>query len=153
MRDYPRGGSGRLPEKQLRHRPIDPHDQATIARVAAVLLILAGASALGIHVSGEGMMRRDQATPLVASFRVNLNEADWPEIAALPGIGEKTARAIVAWRETHGHFSSADELEKIDGIGRMTAARLAGLVETPRDAMESSRVAMSRFAASNRFRR
>jgi competence ComEA-like helix-hairpin-helix protein len=42
-----------------------------------------------------------------------MDEADWD---ALPGIGPKTARDIVTYRQNNGGFSSLDELKNIPGI-------------------------------------
>ena len=51
---------------------------------------------------------------------VNINTASAEEIAqALNGVGESKAAAIVAQREAHGPFKSADELTMVKGIGPM----------------------------------
>ncbi len=58
---------------------------------------------------------------------VDLNRADAETIASvLSGVGLRKAEAIVAWREAHGPFRSADDLVQVKGIGRAT-------VETNRD--------------------
>ena len=46
------------------------------------------------------------------------------ELERLPGIGEKRAQAIVAWREEHGPFRSVDELVQVSGIGEKLLAGL-----------------------------
>ena len=49
---------------------------------------------------------------------VNINTADAATIAMeLKGVGEKTAAAIVAYREEHGPFKTLDDLKKVKGIG------------------------------------
>ncbi|BAM05035.1 ComEA family DNA-binding protein [Phycisphaera mikurensis] len=48
-----------------------------------------------------------------AAGRVDLNEADERELAALPGLGPATATAILARRP----FASVDELQEVSGIG------------------------------------
>lgn len=49
---------------------------------------------------------------------VNINTADAATIAMeLKGVGEKTAAAIVAYREEHGPFKTLDELRNVKGIG------------------------------------
>ena len=45
-------------------------------------------------------------------------------LSRLPGIGEKRAQAIVAWREEHGPFQSVDELVQVSGIGEKLLAGL-----------------------------
>jgi len=53
------------------------------------------------------------------SGRVNLNGADASTLQReLMGIGEAKAKAIVAYRETNGPFSSVDELLEVKGIGK-----------------------------------
>lgn len=57
---------------------------------------------------------------------IDINAADVYDLQRLPGIGEKRALDIVAWREEHGPFQTADELTEISGIG---PAILEGLRE------------------------
>ncbi|HEX7047524.1 MAG TPA: ComEA family DNA-binding protein [Gammaproteobacteria bacterium] len=49
---------------------------------------------------------------------VNVNTADAATLASeLQGVGEKTAEAIVAYREQNGPFKTLDDLKKVKGIG------------------------------------
>ena len=48
---------------------------------------------------------------------IDINTADVYDLQRLPGIGEKRAQAIVAYREEHGPFQSVDELDNVEGIG------------------------------------
>jgi competence protein ComEA len=66
--------------------------------------------------------------PPSAGTLVNLNTATGEQLESLPGVGPVTAEKILAWRESHGAFSSVDELLEIDGIGEKTFAELAPLV-------------------------
>jgi competence protein ComEA len=36
----------------------------------------------------------------------------------LEGVGAGTAKKIIAWREAHGPFKHAHDLEKVPGVGR-----------------------------------
>ena len=56
--------------------------------------------------------------------RIDPNTADWATLAALPGIGEKRARDIVAFREESKRmfpngvvFTRREDLLKVKGIG------------------------------------
>ena len=61
-----------------------------------------------------------------ASQEVNVNTADSATIASsLHGIGKSKAKAIVAYREAHGPFTSLDQLAAIKGIGEKTLAENA----------------------------
>lgn len=55
-----------------------------------------------------------------ASYQVDINLADWPELAVLPGIGEVTAQRIVQYRKEHGPFRRVEDLLKVPGIGPKT---------------------------------
>lgn len=66
--------------------------------------------------------------PPSAGALVNLNTATGEQLESLPGVGPVTAEKILSWRESHGAFSSVDELLEIDGIGEKTFAELAPLV-------------------------
>ena len=52
--------------------------------------------------------------------KINLNTASADELAALKGVGEKKAQAIVDYREKQGKFTSVDQLEEVSGIGPAT---------------------------------
>ncbi len=59
----------------------------------------------------------------VSSFagKVDVNHADADTIAAeLEGVGVMKAQLIVAYREEHGPFKSADDLTMVKGIGERT---------------------------------
>lgn len=57
---------------------------------------------------------------LPLDYHIDLNEGAWIEYVMVPGVGEKTARAIVGWRERHGSFDSIDQLDQVPGIGPVT---------------------------------
>ena len=49
--------------------------------------------------------------------RLNINTASAADLTALPGIGEKKAAAIVAYRDANGPFTEPEQLLQVDGIG------------------------------------
>ena len=51
---------------------------------------------------------------------VDINLADTETLALLKGVGEKRAKAIVAYRELNGQFSSVDDLLNVKGVGEHT---------------------------------
>ena len=52
---------------------------------------------------------------------LDLNSATEKQLEALPAIGPKHARSIIASRNARGgHFASVDQLLEIDGIGQKT---------------------------------
>ena len=94
----------------------------------AVLVLLGLASAVGWWLAHGGATGRlievDQAAPQTAAFQVDINEADWPELAELPGIGRVMAKRIVEDRRTQGPFVDHDDLRRVRGIGPKTLERL-----------------------------
>jgi len=65
------------------------------------------------------------STPgLAAAGMINLNSADAKSLSnTLDGIGLTKARAIVAYRNQHGNFSSLDQLLQVKGVGKKTLER------------------------------
>ena len=64
-------------------------------------------------------------TANIALAAVNINTADKKTLASLPGIGEVKAEAIIKYREAHGKFKDAKDLEKVKGIGEKTVKKLS----------------------------
>lgn len=54
---------------------------------------------------------------LLPGETIDINTADVYDLQRLPGIGEKRAMDIAAWREANGSFQSVDELTQVSGIG------------------------------------
>ena len=60
---------------------------------------------------------KNNKSKLLADKSININTADKNTLIKLPGIGNKTADAIIAYRKKHGNFSKISDLKKIKGIG------------------------------------
>jgi competence protein ComEA len=76
---------------------------------------------------GKGMISLEPLSPSkqkVLSLPVSLNTAGVEELDTLAGIGPRTARAIVEYRETYGRFTSVEELLRVPGIGPKKLAAL-----------------------------
>lgn len=61
-----------------------------------------------------------------SSFAVDLNKATQAELEALKGIGEVKAKAIIDYRTKNGPFKSADDLDKVKGVGKGIIAKIGG---------------------------
>ncbi len=48
--------------------------------------------------------------------RININTATAEELMTIPGVGKAKADSIIAYREEHGAFSSAEDLMNVAGI-------------------------------------
>lgn len=64
-----------------------------------------------------------------AAGKVSLNSATAAQLEALPRIGPVTAAKIVEFRQQHGGFQSVEQLKEVAGIGDVTFAGLAPLVQ------------------------
>jgi competence protein ComEA len=104
-------------------------DQVSIAILtsAGLLLLLSHWCYRGA-LSGR-YLEFDAATDdQLPKFMVSVNQADWPELMLLPGIGETMARRIVDWRDRQGPFRAVADLEQVPGIGSRTAQRIAAQI-------------------------
>jgi len=104
-------------------------DQAAVAGL--VLFGLLGT--VGWWLSQGGLQGRlvelEKAQPRQASYLVDINSADWPELVQLPGIGEVLARRIVEERASRGPFRDLDDLrERVRGVGPATLERIRPFV-------------------------
>jgi len=59
---------------------------------------------------------------------VDLNTASWALLAYVSGIGEKLAKAVVAFRDEHGSFASRQELLKVPRLGAKAFEQAAGFL-------------------------
>jgi hypothetical protein len=102
----------------------------TAAQRRAILTLLAVLLLVLSIQAWRKPMYISQPQPLIAprhellSDRIDPNTADWPTLAALPGIGERRAQDIVAYRERRRQhapdavvFRDADDLARVRGIG------------------------------------
>lgn len=64
----------------------------------------------------------------VTGALVDLNTASVADLDALPGIGEATAKKIVADREKNGPFAAPEDLMRVSGIGEKKFESLKDLV-------------------------
>jgi competence protein ComEA len=63
------------------------------------------------------------------SRQVDLNRSDANELGQIPNLGKKKAESIVAHRQLHGSIDSAQDLQHINGIGPITAAKVRDSVK------------------------
>lgn len=56
--------------------------------------------------------------------KININTADGKELERLSGIGEKNARAIIAYRAENGAFQQTEDIMDVPGIGEKTFEKM-----------------------------
>jgi competence protein ComEA len=99
-------------------------DQAAVAGLSlAAMLALAGYWFAEGRARGR-LIEIDRAVPADARYIVDVNRADWPELAQLPGIGEGLARRIVESRDQDGDFIDHEDLRRVRGIGPKTLEQI-----------------------------
>ena len=57
------------------------------------------------------------------SALINPNTATLAQLMSLPGVGQTKARAIIAYRQQVGTFSTLDQITQVSGIGDKTYAK------------------------------
>jgi competence protein ComEA len=103
---------------------IRPRERRTATVLTAGALALMAAGWWRHAGDADGMIDIDRATPLTAKFQVNVNQADWPELMQLPGVGRTLAERLIAERDERGAFQNVEELTRVEGIGPRTIERI-----------------------------
>lgn len=111
-------------------------------RKIAGMILIATALVLTAFLVGHGIGAKN-AQPVLhpaevaleepaasAESMVNLNTATCEELCALPGIGEKLAESILAYRQEHDGIRSVWELENVPGIGEGKLEKIIPLICT-----------------------
>lgn len=86
--------------------------------IAASILTVVIIICLGIFdveppkVSYEGM-----AATAISEYKIDINTAEKNELVRCEGLGEKTAEAIIEYRNKNGKFNSVDDLLNVKGVG------------------------------------
>lgn len=65
--------------------------------------------------------KNDEETESIEQTKlyININTASLSELVKLPGIGPKTAEAIINFRNLNGNFKNVEDLKKVKGIGEV----------------------------------
>lgn len=79
-----------------------------------------------IYVSKKGE-KPTTSTNLKSQSYIDLNLAEKEELMTLPGVGEKTADKIIAYREAQP-FEKVEDLLKVSGFGKKKMEALKGLI-------------------------
>ena len=120
----------RLPQSHMSRQPdsrrwlLRRMDQAAVAGFTLLALVALAGYWLSHGGASGRLIEIDRAERQSAGFTVNVNQADWPELAQIPGVGETIARRIVAMRQERGPFADHDELRRVRGIGPRTLDRM-----------------------------
>ena len=83
-----------------------------LALIAAVFITVALTP-----LSKRMVFKNESITADENVLKVNINTATAEELALLPSLGEKRAKAIIEYREEHGKFERSEEIKNVNGIG------------------------------------
>lgn len=96
-------------------------------RICTVLLTLCMFAAVQpALVTAASTSKASQESTI--SSKININSADLDSLSQLPGIGKKTAQAIIEYRNTNGKFKSPADLLNVKGIGQKKFDKLKSLL-------------------------
>lgn len=93
-------------------------------------LLLTSAILLPISQQAFAANNNTKTTPsaMEISDKININKATNEELAAIKGLGNKKAQAIIDYRQGNGDFVSLEELIKVKGIGNSTLKKIAPFI-------------------------
>lgn len=91
-------------------------DQAAIAIVLSIAILVIFWKYASFRRNGE-VIDIETEPKREYQFTIDINSAEWPEIALVPGIGQELATRIENYRTEIGGYSSLDQLRNVDGIG------------------------------------
>ncbi|GMV42808.1 MAG: hypothetical protein AMXMBFR64_45240 [Myxococcales bacterium] len=83
-------------------------------------------------VLGRLLPPLDAGQRLALGLALDVNASTAQDLETIPGVGERTARAIVEYRQAHGAFRTLDDLARVRGIGEGTIDKLRPYLTTGR---------------------
>ena len=88
-----------------------------ISIILGLCLIFSTVSFLFLNPRAASAAEVTAASKPGAVKLININTASAEELTSLKGIGEKTAQAIVEYREKNGAFKTIEDIKNVKGIG------------------------------------
>lgn len=106
------------------------------AQLALVVFVAVLVGLLAFRAYGGKVGARP--TEAVHHTLIDLNTADQSELAQVPGVGPKTAEAIIDHRRVFGNFKTADELRNVRGIGPVTYEKIRNYFRVSRGSVATN---------------
>ncbi len=101
-------------------------------KMVSVLMAVLFVCVMGLSTFPGGAYAKSDSKEVTAQKTVeksivenlDINSADKDLLVQLPGIGPKTADAILEYRKANGEFKSVDDLTNVKGIGAKKLLKL-----------------------------
>ncbi|PCK10209.1 MAG: hypothetical protein COA42_00325 [Alteromonadaceae bacterium] len=95
---------------------------STLFRFASFVILLVLSLSPAAFAAEDVDLGSEESVAVAAVL--NINEASVEQLAlVLSGVGEVKAQAIVEWRNTHGEFTSIEQLLEVKGVGAATLSK------------------------------
>jgi competence ComEA-like helix-hairpin-helix protein len=95
-----------------------------VVAAAVMITFMVGLEAVRQFFHTEEFVVRNSLQTLGPPTRIDINTAEAYELELLPGIGPKTAEAIIFDREKSGAYRHLEDLTRVNGIGNKTVESL-----------------------------
>jgi competence protein ComEA len=106
-------------------------------RLSCVIAMLVLLASVGAGAEGQSKPSGAKAAATVTT-PININTATAAQLEGLPGIGARTAQAIVDHRQKSGGFKKIEELMNVKGIGEKSFLKLKPMVTVSADKAEKA---------------
>jgi competence protein ComEA len=74
------------------------------------------------------LVAQQAQTAKPATEKININSATADELQKLPGVGPKVAQRIVDYRKQNGAFKKIEDIMKVSGIGEKIFTRMKDMI-------------------------
>ncbi len=113
------------PKKSELRRPVLRRlDQLAVGVIVAVCLVAIATYWIYRGANRGRTLEFEHLEPIPVEFRMDINQAEWPELTLLPRVSETLARRIVRSRLEFGPFRDNDDLLRVSGIGPKSLERI-----------------------------
>jgi len=106
------------------HRVANEHHGAALALFALMMAATLGVRSIDWSQRTRCASVVESPTAHADAWTIDPNQATVVELALLPGVGPSIAQRIIASRRDDGPFQSVDDLDRVQGIGPVTLARV-----------------------------
>jgi comEA protein len=106
-------------------------------RLSCVVAMFVLLATMGVGAESQGKASSTKAAAAITT-PININTATAVQLEALPGIGPRTAQAIIDHRQKNGGFKKIEELMNVKGIGEKSFLKLKPMVTVSADKAEKT---------------